>query len=68
MQEFGSFGTYVEITRNGALGNTIDEVLKQPVRVVYTLMYYDFLKNRYEKSLNDILSKKWQYKMKLENI
>ena len=55
LQELGSFGTYVEIARSGALGNTIDDVLKQPVRVVYTLLLYDCIKSKYEKNLSEIL-------------
>lgn len=51
LDKFGSFGTYVELARRGALGSTIDEVLKQPTRVVYHLLLYDKLKSDYEREL-----------------
>ncbi len=51
LDKFGSFGTYVELARRGALGGTIDEVLKQPTRVVYHLLLYDKLKSDYEREL-----------------
>lgn len=51
LERFGSFGTWVELARRGALGSTIDEVLKQPTRVVYNLMLYDKLKAQYESNL-----------------
>jgi hypothetical protein len=51
LERFGSFGTWVELARRGALGSTIDEVLKQPTRVVYNLMLYDKLKAEYERNL-----------------
>ena len=51
LERFGSFGTWVELARRGALGSTIDEVLKQPTRVVYNLMLYDKLKSEYEANL-----------------
>jgi len=51
LDRFGSFGTYVELARRGALGSTIDEVLKQPTRVVYHLLLYDKLKSDYEREL-----------------
>lgn len=51
LERFGGFGTWVELARRGALGSTIDEVLKQPTRVVYNLMLYDKLKAEYEHNL-----------------
>lgn len=51
LDRFGSFGTYVELARRGALGSTIDEVLKQSTRVVYHLLLYDKLKSDYEREL-----------------
>lgn len=51
LDRFGSFGTYVELARKGALGNTIDDVLKQPTRVVFHLMLYDKLKSEFEREL-----------------
>lgn len=51
LDRFGSFGTYVELARKGALGSTIDDVLKQPTRVVYHLLLYDKLKHTYESNL-----------------
>jgi hypothetical protein len=51
LDKFGSFGTYVELARRGALGSTIDEVLKQTTRVVYHLLLYDKLKSDYEREL-----------------
>lgn len=51
LEMFGNFATYVELARRGALGSTIDEVLKQPTRVVYTLLLYDKMRSEYEKNL-----------------
>jgi hypothetical protein len=58
LQSFGGFATYVQLARNGAIGNTIDEILKQPVRVVYNLLWYDMEYSQYESRLSDILRKK----------
>ena len=58
LQSFGGFATYVELARSKAIGNTIDEILKQPTKVVYMLMLYDCVKNKYENRLSEILRDK----------
>lgn len=55
LDKYGSFATYVELAKLNVIGSTIDEVLKQPARVVYTLLCYEKEKNEFEKQYQKII-------------
>jgi len=55
IESLGSFVTYVELAKLKVLGSTIEDVLKQPVRVVYTLLLYDKRKNKFDNKLNRLI-------------
>lgn len=48
----------IQLARKGGLGNTFDEVLSQPARVVYMTLLVDFEESEYTKALNKIYARR----------